>query len=356
MFQIKEYLKRLTAAYGVSGYESGAAEELKNILSGYCEDVSVDKMGNVIARLGCGLKNAKNVMLEAHMDQIGFIISKIEDDGKIRVKPIGGFDSGILPGLCVKIFGSKRGAEDSDLSGASGAVLDGAIMINASFKQGDKAPGFDDIYIETGHSKEELDKKLCIGDPAAFAGEAKELLGDNMSSKAMDNRAGAVAIINTLDMLSENRERLRHDLTVVFSTQEEIGLRGATTAAYGAAPDFAIAVDVTHGETPDSKDETGTFKLGGGAVVCRGPNLDYKRSLELIELAERLGIPYDIEVAGGSTGTTAWTIQTSGAGIPVALISIPLRYMHTNVETLNIKDIENTSKLICEAVCGGIEI
>lgn len=190
MFQIKEYLKRLTAAYGVSGYESGAAEELRNILSGYCEDVSVDKMGNVIARLGCGLKNAKNVMLEAHMDQIGFIISKIEDDGKIRVKPIGGFDSGILPGLRVKIFGSKRGAEDDSSSGASGAVLDGAIMINASFKQGDKAPGFDDIYIETGHSKEELDKKLCIGDPSAFAGEAKELLGDNMSSKAMDNRAG----------------------------------------------------------------------------------------------------------------------------------------------------------------------
>ena len=210
MFQIKEYLKRLTAAYGVSGYESGAAEELKNILSGYCEDVSVDKMGNVIARLGCGLKNAKNVMLEAHMDQIGFIISKIEDDGKIRVKPIGGFDSGILPGLCVKIFGSKRGAEDSDLSGASGAVLDGAIMINASFKQADKAPGFDDIYIETGYSKEELDKRLCIGDPAAFAGEAKELLGDNMSSKAMDNRAGAVAILNTLDMLYSEIARARH--------------------------------------------------------------------------------------------------------------------------------------------------
>ena len=152
------------------------------------------------------------------------------------------------------------------------------------------------------------------------------------------------------------KTELIYNIEVVFSTQEELGLHGAFAGIEPGAAEAAIAVDVTHGMTPDSKEEAGVFPLGSGAVICRGPNLHYDYTRQLIKTAEEKSIPYEIEVASGGSGTTAWAIQTIGNGIPVMLISIPLRYMHTNVETLKLSDVKAVSDLIFEAVSGGVKL
>ena len=170
----------------------------------------------------------------------------------------------------------------------------------------------------------------------------------------MDNRAGIVAILCCLNTLIHKNPA--HNIEVLFSTQEELGLHGAYTGITPGSIDAAIAIDVTHGTTPDVKGQTGVFPLGSGAVICRGPNLHYEYTKQLISLAKEKNVSHEIEVASGGSGTTAWAIQTLGSGIPVMLVSIPLRYMHTNVETLEISDIKAVADLLCYAAMGGIEL
>ena len=175
-------------------------------------------------------------------------------------------------------------------------------------------------------------------------------MGGRISSAALDNRAGMTAVFECLELI-KNRET-PVNVNVAFTTGEELGLHGARTLLCGDLPDAAIVVDVTHGRTPDSTDFD-TFPLGSGAIICRGPNVHYDMTYTAIETAKKKDIPYDIEVAPGNTGTNAWVLQTAGTGVPCVLLSIPLRYMHTVVETVDAEDIKNTGKLLAELVCGG---
>ncbi len=328
---IKKYLKELTQTYGVSGNECPIAKTAEKYLSKYCDEIAVDKMGNLIGKIN-GKKGSKKIMLEAHMDQVGFLVSDIDDEGNLSFVAVGGIDHRILPGLKVKIFGKET------VNGVITVPKDGAEK-NAEIK---------DLKIFTGFPKEALLKKISIGDHIIFDYDFTELMCNNLCSGAMDNRSGMAVMISALGKIAKTKPE--NDIYIVFSTQEEVGLRGAYTSCYGVEPDMAVVVDVTHGTTADSKDDSGVFDLGSGAVILRGPNVDYSKTLALIELAKKNKIDYKIEVAGGASGTTAWAIQTVGKGVPVMLISIPLRYMHTNVEVLKEDDLRAAAELVAEAV------
>ncbi|MFR8642706.1 MAG: M42 family peptidase [Monoglobus pectinilyticus] len=330
-----ELITELTEKYGVSGHESAVSDFAVEIISKYCDETNIDNMGNVIGKItGTSSENEEKqkIMIEAHMDQVGFLVSEITEDGEIKFVAVGGIDVRILPGLRVKINGQKQ--------------IPGVIMDPKD--GGGKNAAIEELRIYTGLQKESLESIVKIGDHIVFDYEVTNLLCDNICSGSLDNRSGMSAIIMALKKIKESA--LKNDVYVVFSTQEEVGLRGAFTSTYGIEPDLAIVVDVTHGTTVDSKDDCGVFELGSGAIILRGPNVDYDKALKLIDLAEENEINHKIEVAGGASGTTAWAIQTVGKGVQVLLISIPLRYMHTNVEVLKTSDVENVSDLVAAAV------
>lgn len=328
----KEILIDLTQKSGISGLEDSVSSYATEILKKYCETTKIDAMGNVIGVIPS--KNKKNdnkkIMLEAHMDQVGFLVSDIDKDGYISFVSVGGIDARILPCLRVKICGKE--------------VIDGVIIAPKDDTVSDKTVAIKELKIFTGYSEDEIKSLVSIGDIIKFDIEFLPLLDGCCSSGAMDNRSGMTAIISSLEYITNTN--IDADVYIVFTTQEEVGLRGAYTSTFGVEPDLAIVVDVTHGETSDSKDESGVFKLGSGAIILRGPNVDYHMTKSLIDLTKNNNIDYEIEAVGGASGTSGWAIQTVGVGVPVMIISIPLRYMHTNVEALEISDIEQVGKLI----------
>ncbi len=326
-----ELLKRLTKPRGVSGNEKPAAEAAAELLSEYCGETSRDNMGNLLGIVR-GTNPDKRIMLEAHLDQVGFIVTEILEGGFLKFAAVGGVDARILPGLKVKIFGKR------EIFG----------VVDAPDEPPEKTSEIKDMRIFTGYEEEELKKIVRIGDHIAYDYELTELLDGNLCSGAMDNRAGMAVMLSALKRLKG--KNLAADIYTMFSTQEEVGLRGSRTGAFAVRPDLAIVVDVTHGTTVDSEKDPGVFDLGSGAVILRGPSVDYDKSLELIEVAENNNIPYKIEAAGGASGTTAWAIQIAGGGVPTLLISIPLRYMHTNVEVLKTADVEAAAALTAAAV------
>ncbi len=324
-------LRTLTSKSGISGYENSIAQYAAHELGKYCDSSEINKMGSVHGYIkGTGGENRRKIMLEAHMDQVGFLVTMINDDGSISFTAAGGIDARILPCLRVKILGEK--------------TIDGVILAPGDESVAEKNAELKTLKIYTGYSADELKKIVSPGDAVVFDSDYIELFDNLRCSGSMDNRSGMTAVFNALEYIKQNP--VEADIHVVFSTQEEIGLRGAYTSTYDINPDMAIVIDVTHGTTVDSVDDTGVFDLGSGAIILRGPNVDYNMSKKLIDLAEDSGIKHKVEVAGGASGTTAWAIQTIRCGVPVLLISIPLRYMHTNVEVLDTKDVENSGRLM----------
>jgi len=216
----------------------------------------------------------------------------------------------------------------------------------------EKSAKIKDMLIDTGYKGEELRKLVNIGDSIVLKSEFNTMLNNSAVSKAMDNRAGIASIFVCLDRLKDIK--LDYNIKIVFSSEEEMGLYGAYTADYDKIPDLAVTVDVTHGMTPDAKEQEGVFPLKSGAIICRGPNLHPQYTNRIIEIARKNNIPYDIEAAAGSTGTTATAIQTIKSGIPTTLISIPLKYMHTTVEALCFDDVESVGVLMSEILKGGV--
>lgn len=340
---IRENIKQLTALSGLSGGENAIAQVLCRKLLELGLEASCDSYGNVHGFLSCGKKDAKTLLLEAHMDQIGLMVSGIEENGYIKFANLGGVDQRILPGMEVIIQGKEP------IVGIVGACLN-----DTQKEEEAKNPKLEDYRIDTGLTKEEAMERISVGDFIRLESSTVELLNGILSGSAMDNRAGIVAILGCLEKLQKNTSS--YHIHVLFSTQEELGLHGAYTGIKGKEIDGAIVVDVTHGTTPDAKEEAGVFPLGSGAVICRGPNFHYTDTKQLISLAKEKSIPYEIEVASAESGTTAWAIQTSNGGIPVMLVSIPLRYMHTNVETLQCGDIEAVAELLYHTAMGGVEL
>ena len=324
-------LKELTSVNGISANEGEIAEILVNKLNTLCDYATIDKHGNVVGVIKA--KNAsKTLLFEAHMDRIGLMISDVDKDGFLEFVNIGGFDERVLL--------------------ASEVIINGEI--NGIIFSKEKNPKISQLRIDTGLSAEKVKKYIKVGDFAIVKSEFSVLCSNQLSSSAMDNRAGIAAVLYALSNIDRNK--LACNISVLFSVQEELGLHGAYTGTNELNPDAAIVIDVTHGTTQDTKDKTGVFDLGSGAIICRGPNFDYDYTKQLINTADKNNIPYKIEVASGPSGTSAWAVQVTGEGVPSMLVSIPLKYMHTNVETLDLTDVSATADLLIKAAEGGIYI
>lgn len=341
--ELKKLITKYTMLQGISGAErivsESVAEDLKN-LGISCE---IDEVGNVTGRILSPENKAKTILLEAHIDQIGLMVSGVDEDGYVKFVNIGGVDERILCGLEVEIVTDK-----GNIYGVIGSIT------KNDKEDKPRNPKVEEVRVDIGFSKVNASTSVNAGDNIIIKNRVVELLNDRLSSAALDNRSGVAAIIDVLSRIDKNK--LPYNIEFLFSTQEELGLHGAFTGIRNNKIDMAIAVDVTHGTTPDSVDETGVFPLGSGAVICRGPNLHFDYTKKLIDLAKEKNISYAIEVAPGGSGTTAWALQIVDKGIPVTLISIPLRYMHTNVELIDLNDVKAVSDLLYEVVVGGIEI
>lgn len=342
----KDLLKELSALNGISSNEKIVSDKINLYLSNICDKTQKDARGNLIGFIKCtNSSDCKTLLLEAHMDQIGLMVTKICSDGTLKFTNIGGVDERTLS--FSKVFVSERKIE--------GIIVPDKKSDNSEIN-GKSIDTTDNLKIETGLTYDEAKEKIKIGDLIILASEYTELCNNVVSGGAFDNRAGIVSIL--LFLKDINREKLEYNITILFSVQEETGMFGAYYAGgkLGQAIDAAIVIDVTHGETNDTRNMSCVFSLGSGAVICRGPNLHYDYTKQLIAVAKENNIPYKIEVAAGSSGTDAWALQTSSVGLPCMLVSIPLRYMHSSVETLDIKDIEIISKLLLKVAEGGIKI
>ena len=332
----EQTLSRLCALSGPSGFEervTGAAAELLRPL---VDEVYCTCLGSVVGLRRCGRENAPKLLLDAHLDEIGFIVTG-HDEGFLRFAPLGGVDPRMLPDREVVLL------TDPPIPGVV-ACLPPHVQTGEDM---DKSLPIKDLVIDAGLSQEEAKKRIPVGTPAAYRGGCAPLGEDLLSGKALDDRAGFAVLLDVLERL--RGKELGVDLYVLGSTQEETHSSGAITAAYEIAPRMCVAVDVTHGDSPDaSKNET--FKLGGGPVIGVGPNCAASMSGHLKALAKQKEIPVQIEVMSGSSGTNAWPIQVSREGVSTAVLSIPERYMHTPVEVVSKKDLEDTAKLLAAFV------
>lgn len=315
-------LENLTGINSVSGNESEIRNYILSVIKEYCSETYTDTMGNLIAHK-CG--DGKKIMFAAHMDEIGIIVTDIDDKGFVRFGAVGGLNTRNLVNLRVRF--------SNGLEGVIGAQEE-------AFK--DK-PALSKLYIDIGSdSKEGAQKLVSIGDTAAFVGDFAKC-GEKLISKALDNRAGCAVLIKALSQIKS----CENDLYFVFTVQEEVGLRGAKTAAFAIEPDIAVAVDVTDtGDTPDAP--VMAVEIGKGAaikVMDRSIMCDADVRVKMIETAKKNNIPYQLEIMTDG-GTDAGAIHLTRAGIKTGGISVPTRYIHSPSEMASINDIENCVDLV----------
>lgn len=327
-----ENIKALSNATGVSGYEQEVCELIKKYFDKYCTSTYTDNLGNLVGVKSSGKKYAKKIMIEAHMDEIGLMVSNIDENGFIKFVSVGGIDFRTLLSKEVIIHGKK------DIFGIIGAKPP-HLQTNEEMEQ---AIVNEMLYIDCGYNKNVIENLVEIGDVITICNKTLTLINNRLTTKCQDDRTSVAVIIDVLEKLSN--VKLDYDLYVVAATQEEVGCRGSKTVTYGINPDAAIVIDVCHGDTPDASKDT--FKLGEGVVITKGPNIHPDLCNKVIQTLEKSGIKHSIDVEGGNTGTDAWSVQVSRNGVPTVLLSIPLRYMHTCIETSDLADVQATSDAI----------
>ncbi len=336
---VKGFLESASMAHGVSGFEfMNVASVVKNAMSGLVDEIQTDVLGNVIGvKHGEGSEPRPKIMLAGHMDEIGLIVTKIEKGGFLRFTQMGGVDPRILPAHEVIVYGKKP------LSGVIGVKPPHLT----SREESREAHKMEDLFIDVGLPEEVVLKLVRVGDVITFKRRVTRLMQDVASGKSLDDRAGVAVILACLDELP--KYKVNADVYAVATTQEEVGLRGALASAYGIAPDIGIAIDVCHGETPGVPGWK-TSSLGKGPALAQGGNIHPKVYAGLEKAAKELGIKVQKEIAPAATGTDAWAIQVTRSGVATGLVSIPLRYMHTSVETLSMGDIEKAGKLLARFI------
>lgn len=329
----KKSLEELSNLIGISGYEHELKQAIIPVIREYTNDITIDKLGNIIAlKKGSGSKEKVKIMLAGHMDEIGLMVKDIEDNGFLRFTNIGGVDPRTVLGQEVIVHGER------ELFGVVGSK---PPHLQEKSEE-DKAIKMEDMIIDIGYSKEKVEEMVSIGDPISIKREFTELRGNRVTGKALDNKAGVITIFECIKQLS----KIKHEADVYFvsTVQEEVSMAGALTSTYKINPDIGIAVDVGFGKTPElGKD---TLELGEGAGITLGGNIHPNLRKHMIKIAKEYNIPYQNEVDPGPTGTDARAMQITRAGIPCLVLSIPLRYMHTSVEVIDMVDIKNTGKLL----------
>lgn len=329
MEAMKNDLWRLCQAQGLPGREEAAANEIKLILKEMGLTPESDAMGNVWATFGQG---EEHLLLDAHLDQIGLLVTGFEKGGFLRVGKSGGIDRRVLLGTPVVIHGRK--------------TLRGIVccMPPHLTKGGeDEVPELEDMAIDTGLSDDELEKTVRLGDSVTFLAPITQLMGTRVTGAALDDRTGCAVLLRCAQLLKG--QDMPRKVTVLFSSREEVGSQGAQTAAFRLKPDACIAVDVTFATQPGVSDKEGG-KLGGGPMVGLSPVLSRRMAQKLFDLAKREQISVQTEVMEGRTGTTADSILTTRQGVPCCLLSIPQRSMHTPAEVCDLQDMEQAAQLL----------
>ncbi len=324
----------LTSAHGVTGNENDVAKCVMSFFKRYSKEVWRDKAGSVFAKLGDG---KPVVLVCAHMDEIGMVVNKIEDNGMLRLVSVAGVDPRTLPGSEVVVH-----ARTKNIKAVIGATPPHLLPGGAK-----KAYRLDELVCDTGMSRNEVDRLIEIGDFVTFATQKPlELKNNRAAGKTFDDRALVAAEIRAMEILSKRSL----DCTVVFcaTVQEEKGGLGATASTWGVDPDIGLAVDVTHAPTPGTP-EFRTYPMDS-IEITTGGNI-HPRVFELLcSTAKAHNIKYEVGVAMGSTGTDAWDMQIQRAGVRCGLVSLPIRYMHTSVETASLDTLENCARMIAEFV------
>jgi endoglucanase len=328
-------LDALLRAGAPSGYEGPAAAVWRDAAS--FASLSSDGLGSSIARIGA---ESPLLAVVGHIDEIGLVVTHIDEKGFLYFSPIGGWDPQILVGQRVEVRG--RGGLVPGVVGRKPIHL-------LELEQRKKVVELKGLHIDVGAAdRDEAAELIRVGDPAVIAAEPVHLAGDRLVSRSMDNRLGAYVALEALRRTDERDSLQDAGFAAIAAVQEEIGLFGARTSAFEVQPDLAIAVDVTHATDAPGVDEkeVGSHPLGSGPVIGRGSTLSPKLFELLVETAEDAGIDFSIGASGRGTSTDADVIQISRSGIPTGLVSIPLRYMHSPVELVDLGDLEATVELI----------
>ena len=338
---IFKHLQLLTETPGPSGYEQPVAAAIEEAWRPYVDSFNRDRVGNLIAlKQGQGQEPRPRLLLAAHMDEIALMVSQIETHngyGFLRLTNVGGVDIRHLYGQLVTVHGRR------DLPGVLGSLP--AAMLPEDKR--DKAFGFEELVADVGLPLDEVRAQVTIGDFITFRQPLRRLLGHRIAGKALDNRAS----VATVTVCLENLRGRRHewDVVAVATAQEETRLLGAFTSAYAQQPEAAVAIDVTFGKGPGASDER-TFELGGGPVLELGPNVHPGMYQALKDAAEALEMKFETGTHSRASGTDAFGLQIAREGIPTGLVSIPLRYMHTMVESLDTADVERCGRLLGEFI------
>ena len=330
---LADKIKKLTNAYGVSGDEFRISKIAAELMAPYCDRVEIDDFGNVLGYRDCGIPGAKTVMLDAHIDQIGFLITEVTEEGFLRFTTVGGVDQRMLLGSELTVLTKK------------GPILGIVAAIPPHLqKDGDdkKSVPIPEMVVDIGMTGEQAKKVVRVGDYMAFANDAMELQGDALCGKAFDDRACLVCLLHTMDLLQG--KPLAVNVVVSASTKEETGFQGGISAGFKVQPDYAIAVDVTHARTGDAPQVI--VKLGDGPNVDMGSNSNPKFAKRVIEVARAKQIPHIVTSCRAGSGTNAWPIQMQGQGVTTLVVSLPLKYMHSPVEMLRMSDVKNVGKLL----------
>jgi endoglucanase len=343
-YKVPAFLTELLHARSPSGYEAEAQAVFDRHVKPAADTYANDALGNRIATLNP--EGDPVLMLAGHIDELGLIITYVNAAGFIYFDTIGGHDLSIISGRRVIIQ-----TANGPVKGVTGKR---AIHLMDE-EDRKKVPRKHEIWIDIGaRSKKDALARVAIGDVATYDHELELIHGSIGTARAFDDKVGAYVIGETLIRLAAEKKKLAAKVVSVATTQEEIGVRGATTSAYLVNPHIAVAVDVGHAtDHPDCDNRKyGETTLGGGPILCRGANINPKVFDRLLKAAKKTRIPYQIEADPRPTGTDARAIQMGRGGVATGLVSIPLRYMHTPSEIVDLEDVENCVKLLVEFAKG----
>jgi tetrahedral aminopeptidase len=346
MPEIIPFLKSLLSAPGLSGYEAPAAKLIEEKWRPLVDELTVSRIGSLHG-LKKGTSTVLNtdkrpsIMIATHMDAIGLMVTQIVD-GFLHFTQVGGVDPRILVGTPV-IVHATGGDKPEEIYGV--VAQPPARALPASV--GDGPVGLNDLLIDVGLTLKEATAKIRIGDVVSYATEPVELAGDVISGHTLDNRASVAALTVALEELKGKSHAW--DIWAVATVQEETVFGGAYTSAFDLHPDLAVAIDVTFAKGPGASDWS-TFPLGKGPTLGFGPNIHTYLFKKFKELADQLEIPYAVEMVPRHSGTDTYAMQVTAEGIPTMVLGIPLRYMHTPVEVVSLKDIQRTGRLLAEFI------
>ena len=339
---LKQHLIEMISAPGLSGFEAPIREIVRSSWQPYSDQMKVNNLGSLQAiQLGEGPEPRPAVMIAAHMDAIGLMVTGI-DDGFLRFTQVGGVDPRILPGQMVTVHATNTDPAQ-DLPAM--VVMPSAHLLPADGRSGPLPQKY--LLVDTGLKPADVKKLVQVGDVISFATEPMELSGDNISGHSLDNRASVAAVTIALEMLSKRRHLW--DVIAVATSQEELGGFGAMVDAFAIKPDFAIVIDVTFAKSPGSSG-TGTFDMGKVTPLIWGACDHPALHKAMLTTAEENEISVTKELAPSGSGTDAYDVQVAEAGIPVVELGIPLRYMHTPVEMVSLKDIRRAGRLMAEFI------